>query len=142
MPILFASLLWKDLLPIPLRVIQDEGNKLHQRPLRLRSSGIRLAGHMRRSRPAGTNQGEEVLFEDQAKNKQHHGAAEPNVHSAELKSASARTVVVPAIFNILAFSTGCPFHGSLLGLLDKMVAPFNWPERAKASALNSSSSSA
>src|SRR5262249_17896002 len=142
MPVLFARLLRKNLLPILLCVIQNERNELNQRSFRLRSSGIRLARHVWCSRPAATNQCEEVLFEDQAQNEQHDCAAEPDVHSAELKSASARTVVVPAIFNVLAFSTGRPFHGTLLASLDKMVALFNWPERAKASALNSSSSSA
>src|ERR1043166_8422661 len=112
MPVRLACLLRQDLVPGSLCVVQHERNKLHQRLFLLVAPSVRLA-HCRRSRSsAGSQQRKKVLFKDDAQHQQDQRAANSQVHSAELKTPATATLVT-AIFNVLAASARCPFHGNL-----------------------------
>src|SRR4029077_9767442 len=65
---------------------------------------------------------EEVGLENKTENQKQDGAANADVHAAELKAATSTARFIAAIFNVLAFSTGCPSHGFAPSPRGEMVA--------------------
>jgi hypothetical protein len=109
-----ASLLREDLRPGILRVIKYKRDELNQRFFGSVARRVGLADG-RRPRAASTaKQREEILPEDEAQHQQDERAANSEVHPAELKPSASTAGIVTAIFDVLAFSTGCPAHVVLL----------------------------
>src|ERR1700730_6412966 len=120
MSIRFVGLLRQNSRPGFLRVVQHEGNKLHQGFFRLiacRGSArrVRIAypGRSGRSRStAAIEKREEVCLEDEAEDEQDDGAADADVHAAKLKPAATASGFVATIFNVRTIAAGSPLHGS------------------------------
>jgi len=101
------SLLWQDLAPGVLRVVQDKSHELHQRLLLLVAGGIGLRNGRARVHGAVAYQREKITFEDQAQNKQNDDAAQAEVNASGAKAASAFGA---AVFYVVTAATWGPAH--------------------------------
>ena len=104
------ALLAEDLSPGVLRVVEDEGHKLHQRLLCLIASSVRSANLSGCTCAPYANKRQEISLKDQAKNQQDQKTTDPDMHSAEIKSAATTARLVSIVFNVAALSARCPSH--------------------------------
>src|SRR5262249_25062089 len=105
-----VRLLRKYLRPGVLGIVEHERDELNKRPLSSITGWIGLACAHGWTAATASQKGEEVLLEDQAKDKQNDRTTDTDMHSTELKSPAA-TGFIAAIFDVLTLTTGRPAHG-------------------------------
>src|SRR5579883_2089686 len=89
---------------------QHECDKLHQRFFRFIERRIRAAHRRCGCAASAAQQRKEILFENEAEDKEDDQAADADVHSAEAESSAATAALIAAIFDIFGGSAGCPAH--------------------------------
>src|SRR5579864_3799243 len=99
MPVRRAGLLRQQLRPGILRVIENEGNKLHHWFFRGIASRIGLADRRAGNHGAAAQQREEVGSEDETENQQNNRAADSDMRAADLESA-ASAAFIAAILDV------------------------------------------
>src|SRR5579862_6748007 len=119
------ALLGQDLAPGVLRVVEDEGDEIHERLFLLieGSIGLRHRGCAAVDR-AGADQRQKIALEDQAQDEQYDDSAQPQMNSYGLKAAAA---IVTAIFNVITPDAGGPAHGYLVIRLRSCYLEFRTP---------------
>ena len=98
--------------PGVLRVVEHEGDELHEGLFGGVAGRVRLADGRAGVACAAVKQGEDVCAKDDAQDQDDNRAADADVDSAELKAATA--ALVATILDVGAFTAGRPSHEAII----------------------------
>src|ERR1035441_8924643 len=105
----------EDLGPSLLRIVEHEGDELHQRLLSLIAGCVWLPAHLggRVDAAAHSHQRKKIALKHETQHQQDDETSNADMQAAKAKTAAptSTTTIISAIFDVLALSARCPTHG-------------------------------